>query len=154
MKTLLILLFSISTQAQTANDAVKQLAFKNGFKPSDRIVNAIVMASQTFHINPLELTAICLIETGCGKYNQINHNRNKSIDVGIFQINSINHDYCIEYNLQSPEGSALCAAKLLSRIQKSWQKKDAKWLGRYHSKTIKYKNEYYNKINKVIYANL
>ena len=79
----------------------------------------------------MQLTAIGIIETGLGKYAKTRNNTNGTQDRGVFQINTVNYPKCVEYNLDSPEGSALCAAKLLSQIKA----KRADYLGVYHSKT-------------------
>lgn len=148
MKTMiLILIMSSKVLAQDAE--ILDLAQKNGFKPSNRVVKAISYASKAFDLNPLELSAIALLETGMGKYNSVRLNKNGTTDQGIFQINSVNKQYCLEYDISTPEGSALCAAKLLSRI-KHKHFKDPEYLGRYHSKTPKYKKIYFSKLTKVL----
>ncbi len=129
-----------------SEDAIKDLATANGFDVSDRIVNAILTASKTYQIDAMELTAIGIIETGLGKYARTRKNLNGTVDRGLFQINSVNETACIEYNLDSPEGSALCAAKLLSQIKTKY----ADYLGRYHSNTPVKKVQYFKKITKVL----
>lgn len=112
---------------------VQDLARANGFEPSDRIVKAILKACDLYQIDAMELTAIGIIETGLGKYATTRKNTNGTKDHGVFQINTVNAPKCVEYNLDSPEGSALCAAKLLSEIKS--RRKD--YLGVYHSKTCR-----------------
>lgn len=124
---------------------VLDLALSNGFKPSERIVNSILVASQTYNVDALELTAIGIVETGLGKYIKTRKNTNGTHDKGLFQINTVNHSKCVEYNLDSPEGSSLCAAKLLSTIKT----KRSDYLGVYHSKTPTKKMIYLKKISKV-----
>ncbi len=126
--------------------AIEAIAMANGFKPSKRVIRAIQKASSTFHVNSLELTAIGIIETGLGKYSHIHRNSNGTVDRGIFQINTVNEVVCVEYNLDSPEGSALCAAKLLSQIKT----KHNDYLGRYHSKTPTKKAIYLKKVTQVL----
>lgn len=125
---------------------VQDLAESNGFEPSKRIVKAILTASETYQIDALELTAIGIIETGLGKYARTRKNSNGTTDKGLFQINTVNEAQCVEYNLDSPEGSALCAAKLLSTIKA----KRADYLGVYHSKTRSKKTKYMQKISQVL----
>lgn len=125
---------------------VIDLAKANGFSPSKRIVDAIVKAADQYEIDVLELTAIGIIETGLGKYAKTRKNKNGTHDRGLFQINTINEMKCIEYNLDSPEGSALCAAKLLSEIKT----KRADYLGVYHSKTPSKKAKYLKKVTQVL----
>jgi len=125
---------------------VQDLAEANGFEPSERIVRAILTASDQYQIDALELTAIGIVETGLGKYAKTRRNSNGTTDKGLFQINTVNESQCVEYNLDSPEGSALCAAKLLSTIKA----KRADYLGVYHSKTKAKKAKYMQKISQVL----
>lgn len=125
---------------------VQDLAAANGFMPSMRIVKAIVVAADQYEIDALELTAIGIIETGLGKYAVTRKNTNGTKDHGVFQINTINMPKCVEYNLESPEGSALCAAKLLSQIKSH----RSDYLGVYHSKTKAKKVAYMQKVSQVL----
>lgn len=143
----LLIIFSTILLASIAKaGSIEQVANANGFKVSSRIVAAIQNASKRYNIDPLELTAIGIVETGLGKYNTSNLNHNGTVDEGIFQINTINKTYCIEYNLESTEGNAYCAAKLLWRIRKL----HTDYVGRYHSNTPSKKLEYLQKITKVL----
>lgn len=135
-----------TVEVQAPQDLVLELAKANGFKPSKRVVEAIVKASGTYGIDVLELTAIGIVETGLGKYAKTRRNRNGTFDKGLFQINTVNVPYCIEYNLDSPEGSALCAAKLLARIKKNRED----YLGVYHSKTPSKKAVYEQKLSNIL----
>ena len=125
---------------------VQDLAKANGFEPSKRIIDAIVAASDLYQIDAMELTAIGIIETGLGKYAKTRKNTDGTHDRGVFQINTVNAPKCVEYNLDSPEGSALCAAKLLSTIKA----KRADYLGVYHSKTPTKKRAYMQKVSQVL----
>lgn len=127
-------------------DEIMALANANGFQPSKRIVEAIVNAADQYQIDAIELTAIGIIETGLGKYARTRTNSNGTHDKGVFQINTVNYPKCVEYNLDSPEGSALCAAKLLSQIKA----KRADYLGVYHSKTPSKKSKYMQKVSQVL----
>lgn len=125
---------------------VADLAKANGYAPSKRIIESILRASETYHIDALELTAIAIVETGLGKNARTRVNSNGTKDHGLFQINTVNVPKCVEYNLDSPEGSALCAAKLLSGIKA----KRADYLGVYHSKTPSRKVAYMQKVSQVL----
>lgn len=125
---------------------IKDLANANDFKPSERIVKAILVASDTYKIDALELTAIGIVETGLGKYAKTRKNTNGTKDRGLFQINTVNESKCVEYNLDIPEGSALCAAKLLSTIKS----RRTDYLGVYHSKTKTKKAKYIAKLSQVL----
>lgn len=128
---------------------IQALAASNGFYPKKRVVNAIIVASETYSVDHLEMTAIGILETGLGKYTQTNNNANGTKDLGLFQINTVNFPKCIEYNLESPEGSALCAAKILSKIKA----KRPDYLGAYHSKTPSIKESYMKKLEIVMARN-
>lgn len=136
----------LSIEIDTRTKDVDALAKANGFTPSKRIIDAIIRASDTYEIDALELTAIGIVETGLGKYNTLKKNSNGTHDRGVFQINTVNYSKCVEYNLDSPEGSALCAAKLLSKIKSH----RADYLGVYHSKTPSKKMKYLNKVSQVL----
>lgn len=149
MKALItVLLVCSSASANDVRD-IRSLAHSNGFKPSQRVILAIASASKRYKVPAKELTAIGILETGLGKNLKVRHNTNGSKDVGIFQINTINLKTCVEYNLDSPEGSAMCAAKLLHNISK----KHNDYLGRYHSKTPSKKTSYQNAALKVLANN-
>jgi len=130
---------------------VKTLAIKNGYSPSNDVIRAIVKASRWYNINPLDLTAIGIIETGLGKYSLINKNRN-SYDLGVFQINSGNFQRCKAFDINTIEGNAMCAALILHNIRYNFSHKDNKWLGIYNSKKQKYKEKYFAKISKILYT--
>lgn len=148
MKTLLVLIILISVQAKGEDLAsnVRNLAKANGFKASDRVAAAIANASIAYRVDAMELTAIAIVETGLGKYSKPRTNPNGTVDRGLFQINTVNYSRCVEYNLDSPEGSALCAAKLLSSIKRV----RPDYMGVYHSKTPSKKAKYMEKITRVL----
>lgn len=134
----------VETDSRAQN--IQDLAKANGFNVSKRIVDSILRASNDYQIDALELTAIAIVETGLGKYTRTRKNQNGTHDKGLFQINTVNWPKCVEYNLESPEGSSLCAAKLLSEIKA----KRADYLGVYHSKTPTVKAKYLKKVAKVL----
>jgi hypothetical protein len=136
----------VEPQAKDQSQDVRDVALANGFTPSERIVNAILRASETYQIDSIELTAIAIVETGLGKNAKTRVNSNGTKDHGLFQINTVNAPKCVEYNLDSPEGSALCAAKLLSQIKA----RRADYLGVYHSKTPSRKLVYMQKLDQVM----
>jgi hypothetical protein len=126
------------------------LAKRNGINPNINTVNVILKASKLFQINPLDLTAIAIVETRMGTSRMINHNTNGSIDIGLFQINTVNHEFCIEYNLKNIEGSAYCAAKILSKGSFNRERR----LMAFHSKTPDKGRIYLKKINAVFKKNI
>jgi len=135
------------SEARAVKDDIKSLANANGYYPTDRVILAIERASKVYNINALNLTAIAILETGLGKYSKTRMNNNGTIDKGLFQINSVNFPKCVEYNLDSPEGSSLCAAKLIHDLKRE---RPTDYLGAYHSKSPKKKEQYLNKINLVL----
>lgn len=141
--SLVLVLFSVIANC---DNTVRSIASANGFAASGRVVKAISRASKYYNIDEAELTAIAIVETGLGKYAATRVNQNGTVDQGLFQINSVNQPYCSEYDLSSPEGSAMCAAKLLARIRLNHDD----YIGRYHSKTPTLKIKYTNKIIKVL----
>jgi len=149
-KLIICFLISSMSRASEITDAMYDLAQRNGYKPSQRVVEAILQASQTYHIDPLLLESIGMVESGLKFQTRVN--KNGTTDSGIFQINSVNRSKCIGFDLKTPEGSAYCAAKLLNEIRSKWSKKDSNWIGRYHSKTLKHKNKYIEKLSKVLYV--
>jgi hypothetical protein len=149
-KTIAIILIVIAALKASAGESeIIALAQANGYKPSLRIVRAILGASIKYKVKAKELTAIAILETGLGKYSKPRLNPNGTIDRGLFQINTVNYSKCVEYNLDSPEGSALCAAKLLSNIRSH----RADYLGAYHSKTPKHKKAYLDRMALVLAKN-
>jgi hypothetical protein len=148
----LTVLFSITAKASEYGE-VMALAKKNGLRPSREVIRAIVKASRWYKINALDLTAIGILETGLGKYNQDTINKNGTIDTGIFQINTVNRSRCAIFDLNTIEGSAFCAAKLLSRIKHKYEINDPEWLARYHSATKSHKQKYFNKLAQVLAQN-
>jgi len=144
MRYLLIIL--VASNAWAIDNSIQSLAKANGYNPSQRVITAISNAAMRYHVSPLELTAIGILETGLGRYNRVRRNSNGTIDQGIFQINSVNVVSCIEYNLASIEGNAYCAAKLLNTMAL----KHHDYLGRYHSSNLKRKIGYQNAVLKVL----
>lgn len=145
----IILTLILSGPAAKAGDfaRVLDMAHANGFDPKPRIVYAITAACRTYNIDCLDLAAIGILESGLGKYESAHVNNNGSIDIGIFQINTVNYPHCSEFNLRTPEGSAMCAAKLLHRLRKT---RGDSYVEVYHSKTPSKRAVYREKINRVI----
>ena len=150
-KLIVISFLILIAELASANEftKVKALANANGFTPDERIIQAVVDASKRYGIKATDLAAVGILETGLGKYNTIRNNTNGTQDQGLFQINTVNAPRCIEYNLDSYEGNALCAAKLL----KSLKLKRPDYLGAYHSKTPTKKALYLKKLNGILANN-
>ncbi len=143
----------LTEHVETVQDQVKALADANGFgNVSDQVIEAIVKASKAYEIDALQLTAIGIIESGLGTNPRakMRKNDNGTFDRGVFQINTVNWPRCAEFHLDTIEGNAFCAAKLLSQIKIN-KPSD---LGKYHSKTCRPdfcpKKTYFAKITKVL----
>jgi hypothetical protein len=118
-------------------------AARKGFKPSTSVIAAIKHASKAYGVDERSMLAIALIESSFNP-NAYNVNVNGTVDVGLFQINSVvAKEECIEYNLWSAKGSALCAAKMIAKHKKTG---DPLYLGRYHSSRKDLKLNYYKKV--------
>lgn len=137
---------SVQVESETVQDKIKALALQNGFTASDDVADAIVKASKAFDVDALQLTAIGIIESGLGKNAKTRRNRNGTHDKGVFQINTVNWQRCAEFRLETVQGNAFCAAKLMSQIK---MRKPSD-LGAYHSKTPSKKIAYFAKLTKVL----
>lgn len=148
MKKLMVTILILSSSLAFGGDFedIQDLAQANGFKTTPKIINAILDAADQFNLEPTDLAAIAIVETGMGTMNKVRKNTNGTEDVGLFQINTINHPKCIPYDLHTNEGSSMCAAKLLFEIKK---KRDD-YIGVYHSKSPKHKALYMRKIATVL----
>lgn len=121
-----------------------------GFITSTCADSYIKDAAKKYSVPEKVLRAVACVESSCGAVDTIRINSNRSIDVGIFQINSVHwKTTCSEYDVLLPKGNAFCAAKLL-RKHMLYKAIDPMWPARYHSKTPKYKKRYWNKLNKYL----
>ena len=138
--------FELTESVQTVQDQVKALALANGFEATDQVADAIAKASKAFDVDALQLTAIGILESGLGKNAKTRLNKNGTHDKGVFQINTVNWPKCKEFHIETLQGNAFCAAKILSQIK---MRKPSD-LGKYHSKTPSKKNAYFAKLTKVL----
>lgn len=107
---------------------------------------AILHASKVYNVDARLLKAISYIESSGGLRTGLRKNKNGTYDIGAFQINSVHWSTtCRTYDVRMLKGNALCAAKLVRKAMK-YANKDPNWVGRYHSKTPKYKLRYAKKI--------
>jgi len=85
------------------------------------------------------------------KENAYRVNKNGTVDVGIFQINSVHWTTtCKEFDVFTLVGNTECAAKIVKKIQLKHSMVDKHWLGRYHSKTPSKKIAYSNKLSTLV----
>lgn len=142
----MILMFILSLSwADTAT--VHRVAAMNGYAPSKAVKQAISNAAEAYNIPVAKMTAIAIVETGIGTFTATKKNKNGTYDKGLFQINSVNKPACMEYDLQTDQGSAMCAAKLLNKLRKKWP---LDYYARYHSHTESFRNVYKNKVENVL----
>ena len=137
-----------SVQAK-ASDRTELLgmAHNQRVRVNSKVLDAILMASHAYHVSAKEMFAIALIESGLNIYAHRTNN-NGTIDTGIFQINSINFNKCKEYNVYTLIGNSMCCAKLLSILKEN---RPNDYIGVFHSKTPRFKQEYIAKISEVLY---
>lgn len=110
--------------------------------PSPQTLKIIYNAAKKYNLDAQLLIKIAHVESKF-KTNAKRLNKNGTVDYGMFQINSIHWTTtCKEFDIFKLTGNALCAAKLLSRIEKSHKDTDSHWVGRYHSKTPSRKVKY------------
>lgn len=143
MKTIIGLL--LLTNLAYAGE-LRKIAVKHGYAPKQQALNAIRVAAKVYNLNAKELLAIALVETGA-KQSVVHKNLNGTLDVGLFQINTVNWGACSEFNIWQVEGNALCAAKLLASLKHRFPKT---YLERYHSHTISKRNIYAKRLEKFL----
>ncbi len=134
---------------KTMPSVTVKIAQANGFKVSNEIDIAINNAARHYRLPASELTAIAIVESGIGQNAKTRINTNGTQDIGLFQINTINHKFCKEYDIKNNIGNALCAAKILSKLKQTRHD----YVGVYHSKTPSKKQIYLSKIAKVLNEN-
>jgi hypothetical protein len=107
---------------------------------------AIETAARLYGLDPKQMVAIADVESRMS-VKALNVNTNGTRDVGMFQINTVVAEgECLEFNVFTVQGNALCAAKLL-KGHKKHEYDDAQWIGRYHSKQPNEKALYVQKLN-------
>ena len=134
------------SQDSTDRGKIIELALANGFSVRVDVIDAITTACRAYGVDVVQLTAIGIIESGLGKYARDTKNTNGTTDRGVFQINTVNIHKCAEFRLDTIQGNAFCAAKILSKIKIT----NSEDIGKYHSKTPSKKLVYYKKIKRVI----
>lgn len=129
-----ILLWCVPLQAQTRLDKyINEAAVEHG-------------------VSERTLRAIAYVESRYGIYTNLRYNKNKTLDVGAFQINSVHWTTtCRQYNVMTLRGNTYCAALILS-THKRHRYTDTQWECRYHSSTPVHKARYCAQLQK--YKNL
>lgn len=130
MKNILIfILISINIQANELDDT-------------------IINVSKEFKLNPIFLYKIAIVESSLNVSVRPQYNKNGTVDIGVFQINSIHQrNKCKKYNIEILRGNARCAATLI-KMHKKKSLVDKYWLARYHSKTKRHKMRYWKHLKK------
>lgn len=109
---------------------------------------AIEGAAAAYQVDARVLKAIAYLESSGGKFVGPKINKNGTVDIGQFQINSVHWaTTCSMYKVDTLRDNAMCAAKLLKQ-HKKFKYSDPHWIGRYNSKTPSLKLKYFNKFKK------
>lgn len=125
--------------------AVLMTIAAQGKQPSIDQVSTITYIAKKYDIDANKMLKIAWVES---KFSQtaVRHNKNNTVDVGVFQINSIHFSTtCKDLDVFVLKGNAECAARLI-KIHKSQKSTDPQWLSRYHSKTPSLKAKYSKKL--------
>ena len=145
MKKLVVFLILVGSSAAAQNVKVSRGLARH------QALDAYIKNAATVHrVPPNLLKAIMCVESSCGKRDVIRQNGNGTLDVGVFQINSIHWaGTCAGYDVLTPRGNALCAGKLLKKHMRH-QGADPLWPARYHSKTPSLKKKYWKKLKRYL----
>ncbi|NEG59870.1 lytic transglycosylase domain-containing protein [Pantoea agglomerans] len=116
--------------------------------------DCIVHAAQCFKINPLVIKAIIWQESG-NKPGAVQHNRNKTIDVGLMQINSIHFNRLKSMGINETQLRNDSCANVFAGtwiLKENIDHYGYNWdsIGNFHSKTPKYHDAYMKKIISLI----
>lgn len=134
MKQVLIILVMLNSSIAIAD------------KPTTKVLNLIYKAAAKHNLDAQDLIRIAYLESSF-KVDAIRVNKNKTVDFGLFQINSVHWSTtCKGLDIFKVDGNINCAAKLL-KMHKKHETTDMHWIGRYHSKTPSLKVKYANKVN-------
>ena len=138
---------SIEAKASDRTELVG-MAHKSKLYASSEVLNAIIKAGRAYNVRPKELFTLAIIESNLNP-NVFRTNANGTTDVGLMQINSVNVNKCLEYNINTIMGNTMCAAKIVASLKAAYP---SDYLGVYHSKTNKYKIKYLARVSKVLYS--
>lgn len=117
--------------------------------PTARTLKIVYKASKRFGVDSQDLLKIAFLESSF-KETAVRVNKNGTIDLGMFQINSVHWSTtCKAFDIFTLEGNAYCAAKLVKLAKEGAREDDEHWIGRYHSKTPSLKVAYANKVQSV-----
>lgn len=123
------------------------LAFKNtsaNIDDSDiNTLHIIYNAAKKYNVDASDMIKIAYVESKFNPSAFNKNNKNGTVDIGLFQINSIHWTTtCKDYDVFSVKGNSMCAAKILSNIKKRHALDDKNWVARYHSSTHSKKYAY------------
>lgn len=109
--------------------------------PSDEALKTVYVTAKEYDIDAQLLIRIAAVESHF-RVNAKRLNTNGTVDVGMFQINSVHWTTtCKKFDVFTLKGNARCAATLVKQAMK-YKDTDSQWVGRYHSKTPSKKRKY------------
>ena len=110
--------------------------------PSIKVLALIRKVAHKHHLDTQSLLAIASVESNFDQGAR-RLNKNHTVDVGMFQVNSVHWDTtCKGLDVLKLRGNLECAARIIEGHQ-GHAASDKAWLGRYHSKTPSKKLAYY-----------
>jgi len=112
--------------------------------------SCIIAAAQCFNVNPVLIQAIIWQESG-NRQHAFNINKNKTVDVGVMQINSIHFESLKPYAIHEKDLKENSCVNVFSGtwiLNKAVKQNGYTWEGiaSYHSKTPLYRDRYITKI--------
>lgn len=110
---------------------------------------AIAKAAHKYNLDVRLMRAIANVETNMGTTKLIRQNKNGTIDVGVFQINTVSFKLCKDLNILLMQGNADCAARILAHHKRTYRGQFPYWVA-YHSKTPSRAAQYEARVRKVL----
>jgi len=136
---------TVTTQGAVQSDKIKLIA-------KQPIGKCVLRVARKYHLDPYLIWAVKRVETGSSlKGDIVGHNTNGTKDVGFMQTNTIHMEKLAAYGITENDLKQPCVSievggwMLATLISKHGVREG---VGRYHSKTPKYKYPYIKKVFK------